>query len=103
MLLYPAAISLGCIWAARALRASRWPLARLGAALGWGQWLAAAFDALENVALVRLLFGGLAGLWPQAAAACAALKFAIIFLGLVYAFLGLAVHLAGRISLRQAA
>jgi hypothetical protein len=92
MPLYAAAISTACLWAGRVLQGRRFPLARLGAGLAAAVWLAAGLDALENLALARLLFAGPAPAWPQAAWACAAVKFALIFLGLVYAFLGAAVR-----------
>lgn len=98
MLAYSTAIGLGCLMASDALRRRNWPLARLGPWLAWGQWLAAVLDGIENVALISLLIAGVSGAWPEIAWWCAAGKFALIFLGLVYAFLGLVVHLAGRMA-----
>jgi len=60
----------------------------VGAAAGWGALAAASFDAVENVALWLLLTGGVSAPWPGVAAACAALKFALLALGLLYALLG---------------
>jgi hypothetical protein len=91
MLAYSAAIGLACIWTADALRRRGWPLASLGAPLAWGLWLAAAFDAMENIALVVILFGTVQAPWPEVARWCAIFKFSLIFLGLVYAFFGLVV------------
>jgi hypothetical protein len=99
---YSTTLSLGCLWARRVIVERGWPLAFLGVPLAWGQWLAAACDAIENVALAALLFGGPASPWPQAAWACAAVKFALIFLGLVYVFYGLAVRLAAPAGLSAA-
>jgi hypothetical protein len=96
MLAYSVTIGLACIWAADALRRRAWPLASVGAPLAWGMWLAAAFDAIENVALVVILFGTLLSPWPELARWCAIFKFGLIFLGLVYAFFGLVVSLVIR-------
>ena len=96
MLFYSTTIGLGCIWAAEVLRQRRWPLAKLGVPLAWGQWLAAIFDAIENIALALILFGSLAIPWPQVARWCAIFKFALIFFGMVYAFLGLVAYFTVR-------
>ena len=93
MLAYATAIGLACVMAAGVLRSRRWPLAAAGAALAWGQWLAAGFDAVENIALTTMLFGAVASPWPQVAYWCAIIKFALVFLGLVYAFYGGVVRL----------
>jgi hypothetical protein len=93
MLAYSAAIGLACIWTADALHRRNWPLAWVGAPLAWGVWLAAAFDATENIALVVVLFGTVQAPWPEVARWCAIFKFSLIFLGLVYAFFGLVVSL----------
>jgi hypothetical protein len=107
MLAYSTTIGLACIWTADVLRRRSWPLAWVGAPLAWvgaplawvgaplawGQWLAAAFDATENIALVVILFGTVQAPWPEVARWCAIFKFSLIFLGLVYAFFGLVVSL----------
>ncbi len=98
MLLYSTTIGLACLWAGDVLHAMRWPLSGLGVGLAWGQWLAAALDALENVALAILLLQGLAHGWPELARLCAVLKFALIISGLVYAFGGLAAYLFQRLK-----
>jgi hypothetical protein len=96
MLAYSSAIGLACIWTADALRRRGLPLASIGAPLAWGLWLAAVFDAIENVALVVILFGTLQTPWPEVARWCAIVKFSLIFLGLVYAFFGLVVSMVVR-------
>lgn len=90
---YSTTIALGCLLAAEVLNSRGWPGATLGSPLAWGLWLAAGLDALENIALVLLLFGWMSTPWPQIAWGCALLKFGLIFLGLVYVFYALAVRL----------
>jgi hypothetical protein len=57
--------------------------ARLGEPLAWCALLAAVCDALENVALIRLV-GGAVGFEPAVAFVCASIKFALISLALGY-------------------
>jgi hypothetical protein len=101
MVVYAAAISLGCVWAMEVIRSRSWPLAALGAFLAWGQWLAAILDAVENLGLILILFNPIASLWPEIAYWCAVFKFGLIFLGLVYALYGLAVGVVTRLVRRQ--
>jgi hypothetical protein len=96
MLLYSTTIAVACGWAGRVLRDRRWPLGALASWLAPGQWLAALFDATENVALTVLLFGTLSEPWPQVAAACATIKFALIIAGLVFALYGVVARFAAR-------
>lgn len=63
-------------------------LASLGNWVGWGSLAAALFDATENLALWRVLLGEALSAWPQVAAICATIKFALILIGLGYAVLG---------------
>jgi hypothetical protein len=62
---------------------------RLGPWLAWGLWAAAALDYVENFGLLFLLFGMVQSPYPQIAAVCAAIKFALLAVGLVYSFYGL--------------
>ncbi len=101
MLVYSATIGLACIWAAETLRLHQWPLAWAGVPLAWGLILAAGCDAVENLALVVILFGRLQNPWPALAQVCAIVKFSLIFLGMSYAFLAAAVNLVGRLSSRS--
>jgi hypothetical protein len=93
MLAYATTIGLACVMAAGVLRSRNWPLAAAGAALAWGQWLAAGLDAIENVALTNMLFSSVVSPWPQVAYWCAIIKFTLVFLGLVYTFYGGVVRL----------
>lgn len=89
MVSYALAIGLGCLRAAGVL-GRRWPrLAGLGRLLAWGLSLAALLDAIENFALTTMLLAGAASApWPALAAGCAAVKFALVGLGLLYALAG---------------
>lgn len=92
--LYSTTIAFACVWLASSLP---WPvLARIGVILAWGQWGAAALDAVENVALSIMLLDMPATPWPQTAWGCAVLKFGIVFLGLIYVVLGVAAHFWNR-------
>jgi hypothetical protein len=85
LVLYSTAIACACAWIAGALPAAA---ASLGIALAWGQWLAALLDAVENIALLNILLSAPASPWPQIARLCAVFKFALVFLGLLYALMG---------------
>jgi hypothetical protein len=99
MLAYAGALALACLKAAAVLQRCRWPLSGWGRYAAWGVAAAALLDAIENVALSVILLGQqpLAP-WPQLAAVCAALKFALLFLALVYVFYALAAALASRLA-----
>lgn len=95
MVTYACALGLGCALVAR--RLGRWSrgLAALGVVLSWGQWLAAALDAVENYALIRLLLGSERALWPALAYGCALPKFLLVGAGILFIGVG------GILSLRQ--
>lgn len=101
MLAYAAAISVACLKAGNLLHVSGWPLSGLAFPLAVGVWLAALLDAIENLGLTVILLSGTAvGLWPGIAWACALVKFAIIFVGLVYIFYAGAAYMASRLPER---
>jgi hypothetical protein len=81
MLAYPVFF---CLLCERSAARARDGWLRLGVGLAWGQWLAAALDALENAALLSVLFGSPAAVWAPLAWGCAALKFALIFAAVAY-------------------
>lgn len=91
---YSTMVTLACLMSASTLGSLGWPLARLGAGLAWAQWAAALFDYVENVSLVALLLGPVAAPWPQIAAVCAVIKFALLLAGIAYGFFGLAARLS---------
>ena len=86
--LYSTAIAYACAWVSSALGDSRRFLASLGLLLAWGQWLAALLDGVENTALWIILTNGPSVPWPQVAWWCAAVKFTLVTLGLLYVTLG---------------
>jgi hypothetical protein len=70
MVLYSTTIALACVWGATVYAAG------VGMLLAWGQWLAALFDATENMALTVMIFDGVRDPWPALAWWCAVPKFA---------------------------
>jgi hypothetical protein len=85
MPVYATALSLGTLLAVNRRRGV-W--SGLGKVLGRGAFGATAFDAVENLALFTILHGAVLAPYPQIAAGCATLKFALILLGGVYGLLG---------------
>lgn len=81
MPLYSSLFALWCVQAARR-RSGAWATAGLW--LAWGQWGAAALDAVENVALAQVLWESPTAVWPPLAAACAAGKFGLLAAALLY-------------------
>jgi hypothetical protein len=86
MPVYSTTIALACLLAATALRRKTWHT--IGVLLAWGLWLAAIFDAIENLALFTVLLGNNVAPYPQIAQLCAAIKFGLIGLGLLYVLAG---------------
>lgn len=94
MPVYSTTIALACVWAAGVFRSGAGKT--IGLALAWGLWLAAMFDALENLALMGNLFGSPIEPLPALAALCATLKFGLIVLGLLVVVGGVIARLAKR-------
>lgn len=97
LIAYPLTIGFACLWAAGVIGAQGWPLATVGLLLAWGQLLAGLLDAVENAALVTMLFGTVVIPWPQVAYWCATIKFTLVFAGLIYVALGAVVWITYRI------
>jgi hypothetical protein len=91
MPVYSTTIALACVWGARVLKGKVWN--GIGIMLAWGLWLAAIFDAVENYALVTMLFGTIVDPYPQVAQVCAVFKFSLILLGLVYCALAAVIRI----------
>jgi hypothetical protein len=81
---YSTTIALGIIWLTVLLFSRPW-ITKLALFLAWGQWIAAALDVIENVALYQMLLEGPSTFLAQLASTCAMVKFALVILGLVYA------------------
>ena len=94
---YAPGLALLCAAAADRERALGSRLAGAGVALSWGQLAAGGFDAIENLALLRVLDAPAPGAWPALAAACAWPKFSLVSAGLLYAIaVGLRSRFPGR-------
>jgi hypothetical protein len=72
---YASAIGLGCILISAYLAKRTTFISRLSVWIAWGLVMAAVLDALENYALIRLLFGSQDFLWPIVAQWSAIPKF----------------------------
>ena len=84
LVLYSLAISLGCAMLATFLASTYNVWTQSGVWIAWAQPMAALLDSIENAALYALLVGSQNGQLPQIAWWCAAVKFAIVILGLLY-------------------
>ncbi|MFA5079821.1 MAG: hypothetical protein WC541_10105 [Dehalococcoidia bacterium] len=91
MPVYSTTIALACVMGADVIARTGWK--NLGLLLAWGLWLAAVLDAIENYALITMMYGSPADPYPQIAAYCASIKFGLIILGLLYALISLIVFL----------
>ena len=56
--------------------------------MGWGMFIAALFDAVENYALWQSLTGNVNPMFPQIAALCAMIKFALLISGILVLLVG---------------
>ncbi len=84
MPIYSLALTLGILLAAGRHQGG---FKTIGAVAGWGAFVAAAFDALENLGLTASLLNGVSVPWPQISAFSATIKFTLLVMGLVYAIL----------------
>ena len=89
LVVYALCIALGCVLISRAMQYRVKIFVPIGAILAWAQFLAAILDAIENFALIRVLFGATVDLWPALARLCAGPKFLIVSAGLLYIIIGL--------------
>jgi hypothetical protein len=88
LIAYSLFLAVGCTIASERLaRNGMEHLARLGPLLGWSMLAAAAFDALENVSMLRAI-DGYTEAWPAVALYAAIPKFAIAGVGLAYVVVG---------------
>jgi hypothetical protein len=105
--LYTAALTLTCLWAARfRRRRRRFPswlvlIGIPGIPLAWAQLGAGLLDMIENIALVRMLFGMVNSPWPQIASVCAFTKFILIVSGIFYSLTALTAYAVAAIFNRR--
>jgi len=85
MPVYAFALVFGTLLAAN--RHGGW-LKSLGAVAGYGAFVAAVFDAVENYALFQILLNRIVSPYPEIAFYCASLKFGLLSFGLLYALTG---------------
>jgi len=85
MLAYGLTISLGVLMAG-AKHGGKFE--QLGALMGWGVLLASLLDAIENLALWRILSGWATPYYATTAAISATIKFTLLLLGLGFALIG---------------
>jgi hypothetical protein len=89
-LIYSAALAGICVAAAEAWwRRGRPRWARIGIAMAWVAFVAAAFDYVENLGLGISLWDEPMTPWPQVAMVAALVKFAGIYTSLLYGLTGL--------------
>jgi hypothetical protein len=55
---------------------------------GYGVFVAAVFDAVENYALFQILLDRIVSPYPEIAFYCASIKFGLLSFGLLYALAG---------------
>jgi hypothetical protein len=91
MPVYATTIALACVMTVKAAKRQAWHIS--GLLLAWGLWLAALFDAIENLALFTELLGSNVAPYPQIAQICATIKFGLILLGLLYVVVGVVLRL----------
>lgn len=63
-------------------------LKSLGALAGYGAFVAALFDAVENYSLLQVLLGAYQSTYPAVAAFCASVKFGLLIFGFVVSLTG---------------
>src|SRR4051812_29996651 len=96
-LIYSFALAGLCVAAAGAWRRrGQVGWGRIGIAMAWVAFAAAAFDYLENVGLMISLWDEPHSPWPQISKAAAIVKFALIYAALAYALTGIVAWVLSR-------
>lgn len=97
LVLYGIVLSAACVLLAqRAQRRNAMGIAKAGPLFAALAVIAAACDALENVALLAVTFGHTAQPWPALASGFASMKFALLTVVLAYLVVGVAVTTVDR-------
>jgi hypothetical protein len=90
LILYALALSASCaVLAARAADRGRSTLASAGRTIAWAAPVAAALDAVENVALLQVLSDRVDQPWPGIAFGFASVKFVLLAVVVLYLAVGL--------------
>lgn len=95
LFVYPLAISLACLVVSARLSRRRTPT-KTGATLSWLVLVAGLLDAVENLAMIRMLKSNEGDLWPVLAKWCAIPKFSLVASGLAYVLLAALLVLSRR-------
>jgi len=89
---YALALSAACVvLGARAADRGRARIAAIGSRVAWLAVIAAALDAVEDVAILLVLDGRTEQPWPAIAFGCSVLKFAMLAVVIVYLVAGLVI------------
>lgn len=94
LLCYPNLVAMGITGLLGGPMTPGWRLA--GRVLAWMQWVVLASDAVENAAILRMLYGTVAWPLPQAAFSAAIVKFGLLLAGIL--FLGITFFRQRRVS-----
>jgi hypothetical protein len=98
LLAYSTGLALSCVMAIAPIDRSGFPGTGVGIPLAWLQSVAGGLDALENVALLRMLRGHLDRPWPEVSRVCASLKFVLVLGGIAFALVGVVLWVFERVT-----
>jgi len=104
--IYNTGLAMCCLWAAQFQRERRrfsnWLvlIGIPGVLLAWAQTLAGGLDLVENLALSNMLLGSVSAPWPQVSSICAALKFCLVGIGILYALVAVLAY-AGAVMIHR--
>ena len=102
LVVYALLFSAACVvMASRADQRGRLRLAAAGRTLAWAAPVAAALDAVEDVALLVVLDGTVDQPWPGIAFGSASVKFALLAVVIVYLVIGLLLTLGRRVPAEE--
>ncbi len=96
LLAYAVALALACVAVVDGVKARAGGYARIGAVVAWTPFGAVLLDAVENAALIQVVFGAQAAVWLVLAWWCALVKFILVGLGILYVLGGLGVRFFSR-------
>lgn len=97
LMAYALALALACVAVVGLIRTRAASYARVGEILAWTPFVAAGLDAVENTALILIVFGSRAEGWLVLAWWCALVKFILVALVILYVLGGLGLRFARRV------